>query len=303
MSIPAYDTITFLSDYGTTDEFVGLVHAVVREIAPHVRVVDLTHNIAPYDIKAGSLTLARSIAYVPRGIVLAVVDPGVGTDRRAIAVQVAGGEGILIGPDNGLLAPAVAMAGGAEFAVELTNPEYHLEAPGATFAGRDIFAPVAAHLCNGVSLREFGPEVDTAALMPATVPLPRTEDDRIFAEVLWVDRYGNCQLNLGPEELEGFPETLMLQVGRESDPGGMTERFVRRTTNFAQIGTGGLGLVLDSYGMMAICGLGRSASDELSVAAGDQVVVLKAEPGAESGSSSVTTPVTMRSGRGPASLA
>jgi S-adenosyl-L-methionine hydrolase (adenosine-forming) len=306
IATPAYNTITFLSDYGTTDEFVGVVHAVVREIAPHVQIVDLTHQIPPYDVKAGSLTLARSIAYLPRGIVLAVVDPGVGTARRAIAVQVAGGEGILIGPDNGLLAPAVAMAGGAEFAVELRNPEYHLEAPGATFAGRDIFAPAAAHLCNGVSLASLGPEVDPAALMPATVPLPRTEGDRIFAEVLWVDRYGNCQLNLGPEDLEGFPHALMLRVGRESDPDGVTERFVRRTTNFAEIGTGALGLVLDSYGMMAICGLGRSAAEELSIAAGDQVVVITADPDAYEAegrsSSPVTTPVSMRPARGPASL-
>ncbi len=297
MNTPAFDTITFLSDYGSIDEFVGVVHAVVREIAPHVKVVDLTHQIPPYDIKAGSLALARSIAYVPRGIVLAVVDPGVGTARRAIAVQVANGEGILIGPDNGLLAPAVAMAGGAEFAVELTNPEYHLEAPGATFAGRDILAPVAAYLCNGVDLRAFGPEVDTAALMPATVPLPRTEGDRIFAEVLWVDRYGNCQLNLGPEDLEGFVTSAMLQVGRESDPGGVIERFVTRTTNFEQIGTGGLGLVLDSYGMMAVCGQRRSASEELGIEAGDQVVLLPADDAGARSSTQVTTPVSMRSSK------
>jgi S-adenosylmethionine hydrolase len=243
------------------------------------------------------LALDRSIAYVPRGIVLAVVDPGVGTARRAIAVQVANGEGILIGPDNGLLAPAVAMAGGAEFAVELTNPEYHLEAPGATFAGRDILAPVAAHLCNGVDLRAFGPEVDTAALLPATVPLPRTEGDRIFAEVLWVDRYGNCQLNLGPEDLEGFVTSAMLQVGRESDPGGIIERFVTRTTNFEQIGTGGLGLVLDSYGMMAVCGQRRSASEELGIEAGDQVVLLPADDAGARSSAQVTTPVSMRSSK------
>ncbi len=297
MNFPAFDTITFLSDYGSVDEFVGVVHAVVREIAPHAKVVDLTHQIPPYDIKAGSLALARSIAYVPRGIVLAVVDPGVGTARRAIAVQVANGEGILIGPDNGLLAPAVAMAGGAEFAVELTNPEYHLEAPGATFAGRDILAPVAAHLCNGVDLRAFGPEVDTAALLPATVPLPRTEGDRIFAEVLWVDRYGNCQLNLGPEDLEGFVTSAMLQVGRESDPGGIIERFVTRTTNFEQIGTGGLGLVLDSYGMMAVCGQRRSASEELGIEAGDQVVLLPADDAGARSSAQVTTPVSMRSSK------
>jgi len=294
MTTPAFDTITFLSDYGTVDEFVGVVHAVVREIAPHVKVLDLTHQIPPYDVKAGSLTLARSIAYVPRGIVLAVVDPGVGTARRAIAVQVADGEGILVGPDNGLLAPAVAMAGGAEFAVELTNPEYHLLAPGATFAGRDILGPVAAHLCNGVDLRAFGPEVDPAALLPATVPLPRTEGDRLFAEVLWVDRYGNCQLNLGPEDLEGFATSAMLQVGRESDPGGVTERFLSRTTNFEQIPAGGLGLVLDSYGMIAVCGQRRSASEELKIAPGDQVVLFPANDADGRSGSQVTTAVSMR---------
>jgi S-adenosylmethionine hydrolase len=294
MTTPAFDTITFLSDYGSVDEFVGVVHAVVREIAPHVKVVDLTHQIPPYDIKAGSLALARSIAYVPRGVVLAVVDPGVGTARKAIAVQVADGEGILVGPDNGLLAPAVAMAGGAELAVELTNPEYHLLAPGATFAGRDILGPVSAHLCNGVDLRAFGPEVDPAALLPATVPLPRTEGDRLFAEVLWVDRYGNCQLNLGPEDLEGFATSAMLQVGRDSDPGGVTERFVSRTTNFEQIAAGGLGLVLDSYGMMAVCGQRRSASEELGIAAGDQVVLLPADDGSGRVGAQVTTPVSLR---------
>jgi S-adenosylmethionine hydrolase len=309
MTSQAFDTISFLSDYGSTDEFVGVVHAVVREIAPHVKVLDLTHQIPAYDIKAGSLALARSIAYVPRGIVLAVVDPGVGTSRRAIAVQVADGEGILVGPDNGLLAPAVAMAGGAEFAVELTNTEFHLQAPGATFAGRDILGPAAAHLCNGVDLRTLGTEVDTSALMPATVPLPRTEGDRIFAEVLWVDRYGNCQLNLGPEELAECGDSFMLQVGRESDPGGLTERFVTRTTNFERIGAGGLGLVLDSYGMMAVCGNRRSASEELAIGAGDQVVVIpssemngRATDANIRGQAQVTTPVVLRSDRGPSSL-
>ena len=136
-----YETVSFLSDYGTEDEFVGVVHSVIRDLAPHVRVIDLTHGVAPFDVRAGSLALARCISYVASGVVLAVVDPGVGTPRRAIAVEVAGGEGVLVGPDNGLLAPAVAMAGGAERAVELTNEDHQLAAPGATFAGRDVYAP------------------------------------------------------------------------------------------------------------------------------------------------------------------
>ena len=130
---PRYDTVSFLTDYGTADEFVGVVKAVIRDLAPHSTVLDLTHEIAPFDIRAGALALARCIGYVPGGVVLAVVDPGVATDRRAVAIEVAGGAGVIVGPDNGLLAPAVAMAGGADRAVELTNPEYQLDAAGAAF--------------------------------------------------------------------------------------------------------------------------------------------------------------------------
>jgi S-adenosylmethionine hydrolase len=196
-----FDTVSFLTDYGTVDEFAGVVRAVIRDLAPHVAVIDLTHEIAPFDVRAGSLALARCIGYVPRGVVLAVVDPGVATERRAVAIEVAGGDGVLVGPDNGLLAPAVAMAGGAERAVELTNADYQLAAPGATFAGRDVFAPAAAHLCNGVDLYDLGTPVDPGVLLPATVPLPREDGDAVVAEVLWVDRYGNCQLNVGPDDL------------------------------------------------------------------------------------------------------
>ena len=118
-----YDTVSLLTDYGLDDEFVGVVKAVLRDLAPHATAIDLTHGIRPYDVRGGSLALARAISYVPEGVVLAVVDPGVGTARRAIAVEVAGGAGVLVGPDNGLLAPAVAIIGGAERAVELTNPD------------------------------------------------------------------------------------------------------------------------------------------------------------------------------------
>ncbi len=196
-----YDTVSFLTDYGLDDEFVGVVKSVIRDLAPHATVIDLTHGIRPFDVRGGSLALARSISYVAEGVVLAVVDPGVGTARRAVAIEVAGGAGVLVGPDNGLLAPAVAIAGGADRAVDLTNPEHHLAAPGATFAGRDVFAPVVAHLCNGGDLTDLGPLVDTGLLMPGMVALPRDEPDGVHAEVLWVDRFGNCQLNVGPEDL------------------------------------------------------------------------------------------------------
>ena len=273
VGVPRYDTISFLTDYGTADEFVGVVKSVVRDIAPHVAVIDLTHEIPPFDVRAGSLALARCIGYVPSGVVLAVVDPGVATDRRAVAIEVAGGAGVLVGPDNGLLAPAVAMAGGAERAVEITNPEYSLEAPGATFAGRDVFAPAAAHLCNGVDLTELGPEIDPVLLLPGTVPLPREDGDGIVAEVLWVDRFGNAQLNLGPDDLPPHWGTH-LQVQIASPVDGPIVRRAIRATSFAELAGGAVGLVLDSYGMLAIALDQRSAADELGLATGDQVTVV-----------------------------
>lgn len=287
-----HDTISFLTDYGTTDEFVGVVKAVIRDLAPHVSVIDLTHEIPPFDVRAGSLALARCISYVPEGIVLAVVDPGVGTERRAIAVEVAGGAGVLIGPDNGLLAPAVAMAGGAERAVEISNPEYRLVAPGATFDGRDVFGPAAAHLCNGVPLDELGPQVDPALLMPATIPLPREEGDAVIAEVLWVDRFGNCQLNIGPDDLpSNWSPTLSLRLPDPHQHGQSVVRSAQRADQFAGIGHG-IGVVLDSYGMYAVSLDRRSAADDLKLAAGDQVVLSDGD-GDDPGDGPVTTPVSL----------
>jgi S-adenosylmethionine hydrolase len=272
---PRFDTVSFLTDYGTADEFVGVVKSVIRDLAPHVAVIDLTHEIAPFDVRAGSLALARCIGYVARGVVLAVVDPGVATARRAIAIEVADGAGVIIGPDNGLLAPAVAMAGGAERAVELTNPEYQLGAAGATFAGRDVFAPAAAHVCNGVDLSELGPDVDPILLLPGTVPLPREDGDAMIAEVLWVDRFGNAQLNVGPDDLPPtWGNHLQLRVGAPSDPSGVTVRRAQRSPNFADLAGGAVGLVLDSYGMLAIALDQRSAAEELGLTAGDQVTIV-----------------------------
>jgi S-adenosylmethionine hydrolase len=272
---PRFDTISFLSDYGTVDEFAGVVKAVIRDLAPHVTVIDLTHEIPPHDTRAGGLALARCIQYVPRGVVLAVVDPGVGTARRAVAVEVAGGEGVLVGPDNGMLASAAQLAGGAERAVELTNPVYQLPAPGPTFAGRDVFAPAAAHLCNGVDLAELGPLVDPGGLLPGVLPVSRVEGDKLVAEVLWVDRFGNAQLNVGPEDVEELDlgDRVSLQFDGRS-------RTAVRATAYADIPTGGVGLVVDSYGLLSIALDRRSAAAELDLAPGTEVVLM--EPGAAS---------------------
>jgi S-adenosylmethionine hydrolase len=281
-----YDTISFLSDYGLRDEFVGIVKGVIAELAPHARVIDLTHEVPPFDVRAGSLALARCITYVPQGVVLAVVDPGVGTARRGIAVSVGEGRGVLVGPDNGLLSMGTALAGGADAAVVLNNPRYQLEAPGTTFAGRDIFAPAAAHLCNGVALSELGDAIDPNLLLPGVVPLPRTEGDTIVAEVTWVDRYGNCQLNVGPDEVAMLGTTL--SIGLTSAAGERSTRTAAIVRNFAEIG-GGIGLVIDSFGMLALCVDRGSAAEELSVAPGDAVVLTAV---AESGG--VTTRVALR---------
>ena len=286
MNAPRYDTVSFLSDYGLRDEFVGIVKGVIADIAPHARVIDLTHEVPPFDVRAGSLALARCISYVPSGVVLAVVDPGVGTARRGIAVSVGGGRGVLIGPDNGLLSMGTALAGGADAAVVLNNPKYQLEAPGATFAGRDIFAPAVAHLCNGVALGELGDAIDPNLLLPGVVPLPRTEGDTVVAEVTWVDRYGNCQLNVGPDDVASLGSTI--SVGLTSPTGERSTRSAPVVRTFADVG-GGVGLVVDSFGMLAICVDRGSAAAELSVAPGDAVVLSAVvEP------SGVTTRVTLR---------
>lgn len=253
-----HDTISFLSDYGSTDEFVGVVHSVIRSIAPGVPVVDITHQVPAYDVRAGGLTLARSAQYLCPGVVLAVVDPGVGTVRRGVAVEVGGGASVLVGPDNGLLAPAVAMCGGADRAVELDNPEYQLPAPGATFAGRDVFAPAAAHLANGVPLEAIGTEVNVATLLPGVLPLTYEEDGALVGEVLWVDHYGNAQLNIDPEEIESFGDRIRLRFGDHV-------RTARRVDAFGELGATEVGLVLDSYGLIAVAVDRHSAATELGL--------------------------------------
>ena len=282
-----FDTVSFLTDYGTRDEFVGIVKCVIADIAPHARVIDITHEVPPFDVRAGSLALARAVSYVPQGVVLAVVDPGVGTNRRAIAVSVAGGTGIFVGPDNGLLSMGVALAGGADSAVVLDNPEYHLAAPGDTFAGRDIFAPAAAHLCNGVALTELGTSIDVDTLLPGIVPLPRQECDELHAEVTWVDRYGNCQINVSPDDVADLGSPIRVTLGAR----GTGERIVRSmpvVRNFGQIGAG-IGLVVDSFGMLALCKDRGSAASELDLAPSDLVVLTRDDGAGPSTSVSLTT--------------
>lgn len=275
-----FDNISFLSDFGISDEFVGVVKSVIADIAPHARVIDLVHEIAPFDVRAGSLALARCIPYVPQGVVLAIVDPGVGSARRGVAISVAGGTGVFVGPDNGLLAAAIALAGGAEKSVVLNNSEYQLAAPGSTFAGRDIFGPAAAYLCNGVPLEELGDEIDPELLLPGIVPLPRELDGGLQGEVTWVDRYGNCQLNISSDDIVEWGKQIRVVITNLAT----SERVVRSlpvVDNFSQV-AGGIALVIDSYGMLAICVDRGSAALELHLGPSDLVALLPDSPSGQS---------------------
>jgi S-adenosyl-L-methionine hydrolase (adenosine-forming) len=263
--------IAFASDYGNQDEFVGVCKAVMLGIAPQTEILDLGHEIPAHDVRAGSLLLVRSIQYLPDDtIVLAVVDPGVGTDRRLVAVEVAGG--FLLGPDNGLLAPAAAMIGGPRRVVSLENSDYHLEAPGPTFAGRDVLAPVAAHLATGVPVDAFGPEVDAAGLVPGIVSLPEVDDTGAVAgEVWWVDRFGNCQLNIDPDALRALGAQPGDRIEVRCIDGVRAARWVR---TYGDAKPSELVAVVDSYGLLSLALDRESAADALGIRAGSPVTVV-----------------------------
>jgi hypothetical protein len=201
MATPA-PVITFLSDYGLQDEFVGICHGVIAGVCPAARVIDLTHGVPRHDIRAGAVILAESLAYIPAGVHLAVVDPDVGAQRRAVALTLAD-ERSLVGPDNGLLWLAAQAGGGIVEAVDIAHSPFRRQPVSATFHGRDIFAPVAAHLAAGVALAEVGAPVDPAELVRIELIGPRREGDALIAHVRYIDRFGNLQLDADHGALAG----------------------------------------------------------------------------------------------------
>ncbi len=244
-------------------------------LAPGVDVIDLTHDVPPHDVRAGALALVRAVQYLPQGcVVLAVVDPGVGTDRRLLAVEC--DHATLLGPDNGLLAPAVALLGGPRRVVELTSLEHRLPAPGPTFAGRDVLAPAAAHLAAGGPIDELGDPVDPAGLVPGLVPLPTALDGgALEAQVWWVDRFGNVQLNVGPDELRALGAE---EGGTVEVRGGDWAKAARWVATYADARPSELVLLVDSYGLVSLALDRRSAAADFGLQPGG--VVLLVPPGA-----------------------
>lgn len=262
--------IVFLTDYGLHDEFVGVCHGVIARIAPDCRVIDLTHSVPPQDVTRGAIILADAVPYMPPDAVyLGVVDPGVGTGRRGVALETSSGN-VLVGPDNGLLSLAAERLGGVTRAVEIRSPRVLLTPVSATFHGRDVFAPAAAHVATGTPLRELGPEVDRSDLVVLSLPRPKVRPGRVAAEVLSVDRFGNVELNVREEDLgeAGLgPGAHVRVVGPRA---GAT---VTRATAFGDVPLGEYALIVDSRGWAAVVRNGASAAEGLGLGPEDRVVL------------------------------
>ncbi len=255
--------VTFLSDFGLQDDFVGTCHGVIKRIAPNAQIIDITHGIEPRQVLQGALVLANTLPYMPEGVHLAVVDPGVGGDRRPVVLRDAA-DRLYVGPDNGLLVPAAERFGGVAAGWELTNRAYALEPVSATFHGRDVFAPAAAHLARGVDPAELGPPLDPSTLVRVDLPEPELADGRIRATVLYVDRFGNAQLNLRREHLEraGILPGARVELER---------RLVLVATTFAGAEPGELILYEDAYASIAVAVRGGNAAETLLLRAGQAV--------------------------------
>ncbi len=260
--------ICFLTDFGLQDDFVGTCHGVIARIAPEARVIDVTHGIPPTAVLQGALVLASTLPYMPVGVHLAVVDPGVGGSRRPLALQ--DGEGrLFVGPDNGLLLPAAERAGVVE-ARELASPEYALESISRTFHGRDLFAPAAAHLANGVPLAELGPPIDVEALVRLDLPVPVFRDDRIDATMLYVDSFGNIALNLTRDDVEAAGVAPGSKIELILSGEGYYAVMAR---TFADARPGDVILYEDSYGNMSVAINRGSAAAMLHAAPGQRLVI------------------------------
>jgi hypothetical protein len=287
--------VFFLSDFGTEDEFVGVVHAVIAAQAPGTTVIDLTHHIPPFDVRAGSHTLVRAVPHLGAGIILAVVDPGVGTARRGIGLEVAlpaGGGLCFVGPDNGLLVAAAESVAEAPIAsvVELRRDAVPLDR-GGTFDGRDVFAPAAARLCVGTPLAELGETIEPESLVRligGVVEQGRLHDGRcsLRAEVTWVDHFGNLQLaaTVADARVAGMPASGSIELAARVESGreyldGLPHALVpngvqlRCVEAFGELKQGEFGLLVDANGHLAVVAGEASAAHWLNVVAGELLIL------------------------------
>ena len=259
--------VTFLSDFGLQDDFVGTCHGVIKTIAPDVQIIDITHGISPRHVLQGALVLANTTPYMPQGVHLAVVDPGVGSSRRALALRSGNGR-LFVGPDNGLLVPAAERQGGVAAVHELANADYALDNVSRTFHGRDLFAPAAAHLAKGVSIEQLGPPLAVDALAQLDLPEPDVGENRIRATVLYIDRFGNVQLNLRREHLEQAEVVPGTVVEVEL---GLDRYYAVAARTFGDARKGDVILYEDSYRNIALAISGGNAAELFGAASGQDV--------------------------------
>lgn len=259
--------ILFLSDYGLEDEYVGVCHAVIARLAPDAPVIDLTHRLPPHDVLAGALTLAAVVPYGPEDAVyLAVVDPGVGTARRAVALEA--GTVAIVGPDNGLLGEAAVALGGVRRAVQIVPERVSPWPVSDTFHGRDLFAPAAARLSAGGSLDQLGDAIDPTTIGRTWVGAPVVENGRVAATVIGVDRFGNLRLDARSRDLEqaGLSGDMDLLHHGATIP-------LRRVKTFAELGGDENGVLVDSSGWLSVVRNQASAAEALGMQPGDVVVL------------------------------
>jgi S-adenosylmethionine hydrolase len=256
----------FLTDFGLEDDFVGTCHGVMARIAPDARVIDITHGIAPQAIVQGALVLRSTIMYMPVGVHLAVVDPGVGGHRRAVAVRTADGRSF-VGPDNGLLMLAADELG-VEAAHELVDERYRLPEVSRTFHARDVFAPAAAHLAAGVPIDQLGPAIDTSELVRVDVPAPSVGKSQISATVVGVDRFGNIATNMRDDHVA----SLGVARGDRVEVRLTFERYYAILADtFADAAAGELILYEDSYGLVTLAISNGNAARLTGVGVGDEL--------------------------------
>ena len=258
--------ITFLSDFGLKDDFVGTCHGVIKRIAPDAQIIDITHGIPPQAVLQGALVLANTIGFMPVGVHLAIVDPGVGGPRRPLALEDEEGRRY-VGPDNGLLLPAAKRAG-IVAAHELANPDYALGTISRTFHGRDLFAPAAAHLASGVTLADLGPPLDPESLVVPDLPEAVVADGAILATLLYVDSFGNIALNLTRDEVEAIG---ILSGARVELEHAGERYYAMAARTFADARAGDVILYEDSYRNMSVAISRGSAARMLHASPGQKI--------------------------------